>query len=93
MSFPARVTVAVLRAYRRFISPLMGRHCRYEPTCSAYAVEAIVRWGAMRGSVLAVRRVARCHPFNPGGFDPVPLAESSHPGIDTSAARGRRVTP
>jgi uncharacterized protein len=93
MSFPARVAVALLRAYRRFVSPLMGRHCRYEPTCSAYATEAIARWGALRGSVLAVRRVARCHPFAPGGFDPVPRPDASHPGVDTSGAGGRRVTP
>lgn len=68
------MVVALLEAYRAWISPLLGRHCRYEPTCSAYAIEAVRRGGVMRGGVLAVRRVARCHPFAPGGLDPVPDA-------------------
>lgn len=72
MSLAARVLVAVIGLYRRFVSPLFPRHCRYEPTCSAYALDAIRTHGAARGTVMAVRRVARCHPFHPGGVDPVP---------------------
>ena len=72
----ARVLLAVLAAYRRFVSPLLGPRCRFAPTCSAYAVEAVTRFGAARGSWLAVRRLLRCHPFHPGGHDPVPVARS-----------------
>jgi putative membrane protein insertion efficiency factor len=70
----ARVLTAAITGYRRFISPLLGPHCRFAPSCSAYALEAVRTHGALRGSWLAVRRLARCHPFNPGGFDPVPQA-------------------
>ena len=73
MTRPSRVLVGVIRQYRRFISPLLGRHCRYEPTCSRYAMDAIARYGAARGTMMAVRRIGRCHPWAPGGFDPVPL--------------------
>jgi len=66
--------MAGIAGYRRFVSPLLGPHCRFAPSCSAYALEAVREHGAMRGSWLAVRRLARCHPFNPGGFDPVPPA-------------------
>ena len=58
--------------YRKVLSPLLPRACRYEPTCSAYAVEALSRYGAWRGSAMAARRVARCHPWAGGGIDPVP---------------------
>jgi uncharacterized protein len=68
----ARVLLFLLAGYRRFVSPLLGARCRFYPSCSAYAVEAVQLHGAVRGSWLAVRRLARCHPFHPGGLDFVP---------------------
>ena len=59
-------------AYRRWISPALPARCRFYPSCSAYAQEAVARHGALRGAALAVRRLLRCHPFHPGGHDPVP---------------------
>ena len=67
-----RAVLALIRAYQRRISPALPRRCRYEPTCSAYAVEAIARFGAARGTLLAAWRLLRCNPFSHGGFDPVP---------------------
>jgi hypothetical protein len=64
--------VGLLTVYRRFISPLLGPRCRFYPSCSAYALEAVRVHGALRGSWLAVRRLSRCHPFHAGGIDPVP---------------------
>jgi len=68
----ARVLVAMLVAYKRWLSPLLGPACRFEPSCSRYAADAIGQHGALRGSWLAMRRIARCHPYHEGGFDPVP---------------------
>ena len=68
----ARVLMALITGYRRFVSPLLAPRCRFEPSCSAYALEAVRKHGALRGTWLAVRRIGRCHPFHPGGFDPVP---------------------
>jgi uncharacterized protein len=67
----------LIRAYRNFISPLFPSSCRFQPTCSQYAMEAIATYGSIRGSWLAVRRILRCHPFHPGGYDPVPAADES----------------
>lgn len=64
--------VLAVRGYQVAISPLLPPSCRYYPTCSHYAVEALERYGPWRGSWLALRRILRCHPFRPGGFDPVP---------------------
>ncbi|ACK55069.1 MULTISPECIES: membrane protein insertion efficiency factor YidD [Thauera] len=66
------VLIALLRFYRYAISPMLGRNCRFHPTCSEYAIEAVQRHGALRGGWMAAKRVGRCHPFNPGGYDPVP---------------------
>ncbi|GAB3819901.1 membrane protein insertion efficiency factor YidD [Micromonospora zhanjiangensis] len=68
----ARVLAWPIVAYRRWISPALPARCRFYPSCSAYALEAVARHGALRGTVLAARRLLRCHPFHPGGFDPVP---------------------
>ncbi len=71
----------LIGAYRRFISPLLGQNCRYNPTCSGYALEAITRYGSLRGGWLAAKRIGRCHPFRAGGNDPVPdLAPRDHGG-------------
>lgn len=67
-----RCLILLLRAYQRLLSPLLGQRCRFAPTCSQYAVEAITAHGALRGGWLALRRVLRCHPLHPGGHDPVP---------------------
>ena len=75
-----RLLVGLVAAYRRFISPLLGQRCRFYPSCSAYAQEARAGHGAARGGWLALRRIARCHPFNPGGYDPVP--ERTHAATD-----------
>ena len=65
------VVIAPIRVYQRVISPAFPRHCKYEPTCSAYAAQAIHRYGILRGLVLACWRLLRCNPFSHGGFDPV----------------------
>ncbi|RKN14682.1 membrane protein insertion efficiency factor YidD [Micromonospora musae] len=71
-SLAARVLIGPIIAYRRWISPALPARCRFYPSCSAYALEAVSRHGAVRGTWLAVRRLLRCHPFHPGGHDPVP---------------------
>ena len=67
-----RLLVALLRGYKRFLSPLLPPMCRFEPTCSIYMMQAIEKYGAVRGVWLGIRRLSRCHVFNPGGWDPVP---------------------
>jgi uncharacterized protein len=69
--FLATAVLAPIRLYQRLISPALPRRCRYEPTCSAYAVDAVRRYGVVRGIVLAVWRLVRCNPFSRGGYDPV----------------------
>jgi hypothetical protein len=64
--------IALIKGYQYAISPLLGRSCRFYPSCSDYALEAIRKYGALRGGVLGLKRVLRCHPWHPGGFDPVP---------------------
>ncbi|MDQ5815070.1 MAG: membrane protein insertion efficiency factor YidD [Actinomycetota bacterium] len=77
MTPPARLLVGSIILYRRFVSPWLPPTCRYEPSCSAYALEAIRLHGAVRGSVMALKRIARCHPWAPGGIDKVPLRRAA----------------
>ena len=68
----SRLLSFLVISYRYSVSPFLGMHCRFHPSCSAYALEALERHGAVRGAWLALRRLARCHPWHPGGHDPVP---------------------
>jgi putative membrane protein insertion efficiency factor len=68
----ARVLLLLVTGYRRFLSPLIGPTCRFAPSCSTYALKALQTHGALRGGWLTLRRLSRCHPFHPGGYDPVP---------------------
>ncbi len=79
---PAKsLVLLLLRGYKRFLSPLLGTHCRFHPTCSVYAMQAVERFGVLRGGWMAAGRIARCHPLHPGGHDPVPDSPHapSHP--------------
>lgn len=69
------LALALIRFYKRYISPSLPPSCRFEPTCSTYTYEAIERYGFVRGTWLGAKRIARCHPLNPGGYDPVPELE------------------
>ena len=84
-----QLVVATLKAYRLLISPLYGQVCRYHPSCSAYALDSVDAFGAGRGAWLALRRVGRCHPWAPGGYDPVPerFAWRGSPASDMSEER------
>ncbi|MEM1368797.1 MAG: membrane protein insertion efficiency factor YidD [Cyanobacteria bacterium P01_H01_bin.15] len=73
------ILLALINGYRRFLSPMVPPSCRFKPTCSTYAKVSIERFGPGYGSWLAIRRVLRCHPFHPGGYDPVPLKEVEAP--------------
>ena len=83
----AHIAAVPVRAYRLFISPFLGSNCRYQPTCSAYALEALEKHGAIKGSLLAAKRIGRCHPLGGDGYDAVPdkdpgkspAAKSDHP--------------
>jgi len=84
---PKTVLLTLLRGYKWAISPMFLPACRYLPTCSEYAAEAVERHGALRGSAMALRRLLRCHPFVKGGYDPVPLPDSCRggpPGLRSS---------
>ena len=67
-----RLALLLLRGYKRLISPLLPPMCRFEPTCSVYTMQAVEKYGVLRGVWLGMKRLGRCHPFNPGGWDPVP---------------------
>lgn len=72
MPVVARLVVLLIRGYQVTVSPLLPSACRYQPTCSQYTLEAVERYGALKGGWLGAKRIARCHPFHPGGYDPVP---------------------
>lgn len=85
---PLAWTLALpVRAYRLIFSPWVGHNCRYQPTCSAYALEALARHGGIKGSYLAVRRIGRCHPWGRQGYDPVPGAD---PAFDAEQRRAAK---
>ena len=70
LATPGWLMIAVVRLYQILLSPLLGRHCRFSPTCSQYFIESIKKYGAVRGSFRGVLRICRCHPFHAGGYDP-----------------------
>lgn len=72
LHWPRGLAALLIRGYQRFISPALPPSCRFHPSCSQYTLEAVERYGVLRGGWLGLRRLSRCHPFNPGGFDPVP---------------------
>ncbi len=82
--FARALLLLLIRAYRLALSPVLGPACRFEPSCSAYAEEALARFGAARGSYLAIRRILRCHPFSRAGVDPVPSSISKPTPAQTS---------
>ncbi|MGH8751145.1 MAG: membrane protein insertion efficiency factor YidD [Burkholderiales bacterium] len=68
----SRIALAAIALYQYLLSPWLGRHCRFAPSCSAYVREAIVKYGTLKGMVWGIKRILRCHPWHPGGHDPVP---------------------
>lgn len=66
-----KILLIVIKFYRKYISPLTGPSCIYEPTCSVYAMQAIEKYGALKGGIMAIKRILRCHPYHKGGYDPV----------------------
>jgi putative membrane protein insertion efficiency factor len=86
---PVRVAVFLIQTYRFAISPLLGSNCRYTPTCSAYTMVALQRFGFFRGLGLGLRRILRCHPWHEGGYDPVPPASSTSTSADAVRSAGQ----
>ena len=70
-------TITVIKGYQYLVSPLLGNRCRFHPTCSCYAIEAVNHHGSLKGGYLTLRRLIKCHPFHPGGYDPVPESEQT----------------
>lgn len=73
---PRRTVAGLIKIYQKLVSPTMGPNCRFQPTCSAYALEAVQTHGVFRGGWLAAKRIGKCHPLHPGGYDPVPDVRS-----------------
>jgi putative membrane protein insertion efficiency factor len=90
-TLPQQVLVLLLKGYRRLVSPLYGQVCRFFPSCSAYALEAVTVHGAVKGTYLALRRLARCHPWNDGGVDHVPGSEKYERMLRANPARTPRI--
>ncbi len=89
MTLSQRLLILPIRFYKRCISPLYPPCCRFYPSCSTYAIEAIERHGPCKGLWLAIRRILRCHPGNPGGFDPVPPLSNAHPSAPCADSQER----
>ncbi len=70
-----KLLVALIKTYQYLLSPVLGRHCRFHPTCSQYGVESLLRHGVVKGSYLTLTRICKCQPFHPGGYDPVPQSK------------------
>lgn len=77
MALPATIAVGMIKAYQKWLSPLLGNNCRFTPSCSNYAITAIFRFGMLKGGWLAAKRILKCHPLNEGGHDPVPNLNNS----------------
>ena len=77
-STPQKLIVSCIKGYQRLISPLLGSNCRFQPTCSSYAIEAINCFGVMKGTWLVSKRILRCHPLNDGGYDPIPTKKEEN---------------
>src|SRR5690606_31126360 len=92
MSIAARIALALVHGYQLLLSPFVGGACRFEPSCSRYATEAITTHGAVTGLVLAVRRLARCHPFATPGYDPVPPTEGRRAQPSSTSSMEKRVS-
>ncbi|MFA7554922.1 MAG: membrane protein insertion efficiency factor YidD [Spongiibacteraceae bacterium] len=75
-----RIFISCIKCYRYLISPMMANHCRFHPSCSSYAIQAIEQHGAIKGAWLTAKRLLRCQPFHPGGYDPVPEKHSDNDG-------------
>jgi putative membrane protein insertion efficiency factor len=67
-----RIVITLIRLYQQIVSPHLGRSCRFEPTCSEYMAQAVAKYGIFKGGWMGIRRIGRCHPLHPGGYDPVP---------------------
>ncbi len=90
LHWPQRLLMGLVRAYRLLLSPSLGSACRFEPTCSAYALQALERHGAAGGSYLTLRRLVRCHPWCEGGHDPVPSTLFSHLAAPAAASSSKK---
>lgn len=90
-SWAAQWAVAAVRWYQRYLSPRKPPVCRYTPTCSEYTAQAITHYGALRGIWLGLKRLLRCHPWSPGGYDPVPGLEPEQPPTMHSIANGKHI--